>query len=176
MRSPLSRVEESPNKTEGIKKENLIDSGRQPISGAILGSNKINTDASSNRRAAGGVDEFLCPCCVYFRQYFQPRERQETEAERDTTKESLKVRFVEMYNSVLAKDRFCIFSWSCLYALNRLTACLICGFYPLTLKMTWTRFANAVNFFNDACQCVIVVVRLVIKAIWRSMTVYISVF
>lgn len=70
------------------KKKNMIDSCGQPISDAILGSNTINTNVSSNQRAAGGGDEFHCPHCVYFRQYIQ---RKQSQAETNTTKETLKV-------------------------------------------------------------------------------------
>ncbi|TKS75613.1 F-box only protein 25 [Collichthys lucidus] len=54
----------------------MIDSCGQLISAATLGSNTINTNVPSNQRAAGGGDEFLCPHCVYFRQYMQRVQRQ----------------------------------------------------------------------------------------------------
>lgn len=79
----------------------MTDSSDQPISEATLGSNKINTDVTSNQRAEGGVDEVWCPHCIYFRQYFQHGRRRSrgAETEEDTTKESLKVCFVETHTS-----------------------------------------------------------------------------
>lgn len=142
VRSRLSRAAEKPHQNSKDVKECEWQL-HKPISSDARRSNRKKNGLPSNQRAGGGVDQFHCPRCVYFRQYLRHggRERQRTGHRSGDTRirgdrKGLFVHFVEFHRWIMFVILFfTVFLWW-LCALERLTACL---FSYLSLFFSSTR-------------------------------------